>query len=154
MWVVAAGIGPVLGGTFVQKLSWRWAFYINLPVTGTTFVLLLLFLDVHTPKTKALDGLKAIDWFGSLTMLGMTLMILLGLNFGGEVFAWNSVKFICLIVFGGLMAVLFIFSERKLARYPLMPPAIFEHRSNIFALLVTFFHGIVSSHIPFDIASC
>lgn len=147
MWVVAGGVGPILGGTFAELLSWRWAFWINLPVCGTTFVLLLLFLDVHNPRTKAFDGIKAIDWCGSVSILGLTLMLMLGLNFGGEVFPWSSPKVICLIIFGSLMSILFIFSEKKLARYPLMPPAIFGHRSNISSLLVTFFHGIVSCNI-------
>ncbi|KAF2099034.1 putative MFS transporter [Rhizodiscina lignyota] len=142
MWCVAGGIGPILGGTFAELISWRWAFWINLPVSGSTFFLLLFFLDVHNPRTNAFDGIKAIDWFGSFSILGLTVMFLLGLNFGGEAFPWSSPQVICLIVFGALMSVLFIFSEKKLARYPLMPPNIFSHRSNISTLLVTFFHGI------------
>ena len=144
MWVVAGGVGPVLGGTFAQLLTWRWSFWINLPVSGITFILLLLFLDVHNPRTKAVAGIKAIDWCGSMSIVGFTLMLMLSLNFGGEIFPWGSPKVICLIVFGSLMIILFIFSEKKLARYPLMPPAIFNHRSNISCFLVTFFHGMVS----------
>ncbi|KAI9674934.1 MAG: hypothetical protein M1822_008996 [Bathelium mastoideum] len=142
MWAVAGGIGPILGGTFAELLSWRWIFWINLPVSGTAFILLLLFLNVHNPRTGAVDGIKAIDWFGSISVLGLTLMLLLGLDFGGVVFPWDSPKVICLIVFGVLMSVLFILSEKKLARYPLMPFSIFSHRSNVSALLVTFFHGV------------
>lgn len=144
MWTLAAGIGPILGGTFAELVSWRWSFWVNLPICGVTFVLLLLFLDVHNPRTRVLDGIKAIDWLGSLSILGFTLMLLLGLNFGGGVFPWDSASVICLIVFGALMSLLFVFSERRFAKYPLMPPAIFSHRSNVAALLVTFFHGVVS----------
>lgn len=42
---------------------------------------------MHNPKTGLRDGLKAVDWFGSLSILGMTLMLLLGLEFGGVTFA-------------------------------------------------------------------
>jgi MFS family permease len=147
IWALAGGIGPFLGGTFAEKVSWRWAFWINLPVCGTAFILILLFLDVHDPHTSVLEGLKAIDWFGSISILGVTVMLLLGLNFGGEVFAWNSPKVVCLIVVGSLMSVLFIFSEKKLAKYPLMPLSLFENRSNVAALAVTFFHGLVSENI-------
>jgi hypothetical protein len=55
-------------------------------VSGTTFLLLLIFLDVHNPKTAVITGLKAVDWFGSLSILAMTLMLLLGLEFGGATF--------------------------------------------------------------------
>lgn len=110
---------------------------------GTTFVLLLLFLDVHNPKTRMLDGLRAIDWAGCLSILAVTLMLLLGLDFGGKSFPWDSPKVICLLVFGGVAIIIFFLSEKKLARYPLMPLLLFRNRTNVAALVVTFVHGIV-----------
>ncbi|KAF1987284.1 putative MFS transporter [Aulographum hederae CBS 113979] len=143
VWAVAGGIGPILGGVFSELANWRWCFWINLPISGITFILLFFFLDVHNPRTKVWDGLKAIDWFGSLTIIGLVLMLLLGLDFGGVVFPWSSPTVICLIVFGALMSVFFVFSEKRLAKYPLMPLALFRHKSNTAALVVTFLHGMV-----------
>jgi len=143
MWALAGGVGPILGGAFTEFVTWRWNFWVNLPISGCTFVLLFLFLDVHNPKTKAVEGLKAIDWLGSLSILGLTLMLLLGLDFGGVIFPWDSPKVICLIVFGALMSVFFVLSEKKYARYPLMPLGIFSTRSNIACLLVDYCHGFV-----------
>jgi len=145
VWVIAGGVGPVLGGVFTQRLSWRWNFWINLPISGTTFILLFLYLDVHNPKTPVLDGLKAIDWFGSLSIIGLVLMLLLGLEFGGATVPWNSPRVICLIVFGALMSVAFIYSEKRLAQYPLMPLKLFANRSNAASLLLTLWHGMVYS---------
>jgi len=136
-----------MGGAFSEYVTWRWNFWINLPVSGLAFFLLLFFLDVHNPKTKMMDGIKAIDWFGSLSVLGLTLMLLLGLDFGGVTFAWSSSQVICLIVFGTLCSLLFIYSEKRLAKYPLMPLGIFSRLSNIAALAVTFAHGFVSLSI-------
>lgn len=144
MWAIAGGVGPVLGGALTQFASWRWCFWINLPICGTVFLLLLIFLDVHNPRTKVAQGLKAIDWFGSLSIVGLTLMLLLGLQFGGLTFPWDSPTVICLIVFGALMSILFIYSEKRIARYPLMPLALFRHRSNLASLLVCFTQGFVS----------
>jgi hypothetical protein len=81
---------------------------VNLPISGTTFLLLLIFLDVHNPKTAVLKGLKAVDWFGSLSILGMTLMLLLGLEFGGATFPvsfsmWQSISRTLLV--SGLLIV-------------------------------------------------
>ncbi|KAL5001598.1 major facilitator superfamily domain-containing protein [Aspergillus recurvatus] len=140
-WTVAGALGPVLGGVFTESISWRWIFWINLPVCGTAFVLLILFLDVHNPRTPFLDGIKAVDWFGSLSILAISVMILLGLDFGGDTFPWDSPKVICLIVFGSLMSVAFIYSEKHLAKYPLMPLHIFKSRSNNACFLVDFTHG-------------
>lgn len=110
-------------------------------------MLLLIFLDVHNPRTSMIDGVKAIDWFGSLSILGLTLMLLLGLQFGGATFPWKSPQVICLVIFGALMSGFFIFSEKHLARYPLMPLALFNDRSNVASLLLCFGHGIVSGQI-------
>lgn len=116
----------------------------NLPCSALAFVLILLFLNVHNPKTTMSDGMKAIDWFGSISVVGLTVMLLLGLNFGGTTFPWDSPKVICLIVFGCLMSVLFIFSEQKLAKYPLMPLDLLKDRSNVMTLIANAVHGFVS----------
>ncbi|KIX95455.1 uncharacterized protein Z520_08972 [Fonsecaea multimorphosa CBS 102226] len=137
-WAVAGGLGPVLGGAFTQLLSWRWIFWINLPISGAAFCLLLLFLDVHNPKTKLADGVKAIDWAGSLSIVCVMVMVLLGLNFGGTAYPWDSPKVICLVAVGGLMAVVFLFSESRLARYPIMPLGLFRRRSNAACLAIGF----------------
>ena len=128
----------------------------TIAICAFTFVLLLVFLDVHNPRTRMMEGIKAIDWAGSLSILAVTLMLLLGLDFGGKTFPWSSPKVICLIVFGCVSILVFLFSEKKIAKYPLMPLAIFKNRSNIASLLVAFAHGIVSlptDRLPFMYAN-
>jgi len=144
VYALAAGIGPLLGGTLAEFVSWRWIWWINLPMSGLTFLILLFCLDAHNPRTRLREGVEAVDWLGSLTIIGLVLMLLLGLNFGGAEAPWNSPRVVCLIVFGLLMSVLFYFSEVRLARYPLMPFSIFRQRSNLACFVVCFAHGFVS----------
>lgn len=143
MWALAASTGPLIGGAFTQFKSWQYCFWINVPICGSTFVLLLLFLDVHNPRTKLGEGLKAVDWLGTLSFLTIALLLLLGLEFGGLIFPWNSPKVICLIVFGTLMVGFFIFNEQRLAKYPLLKLAVFTSWSNNAIFVVVFCHSTV-----------
>ncbi|KAL8872454.1 MAG: hypothetical protein Q9174_001924, partial [Haloplaca sp. 1 TL-2023] len=101
----------------------------------------MLYLDIETPKTPLIAGLKAIDWLGSITIVGGTIMFLLGLEYGGVSFPWTSVTVLCLIIFGLFTIFLFFMNEWKLAIYPVMPLRLFKYRSNIAALAVCFCHG-------------
>lgn len=118
--------------------------WINLPISGLAGILILIFLDVKHEHTSFVDGMKAIDWLGLFTFLGCTLMILLGLDFGGVLFPWDSAKIIALLVVGGVMVFAFVYSEAKFAKYPLIPMSLFKTKTNIATFLVVFFHGFVS----------
>ncbi|EOA80756.1 uncharacterized protein SETTUDRAFT_143735 [Exserohilum turcica Et28A] len=141
IWALAGGVGPVLGGLFASLVSWRWCFYINLPISGVASVLILFSLDIRHEHTSLIDGLLAVDWLGILTFLSCTLLLLLGLDFGGVLFPWASAKVIVLLSVGGAMLLAFIYSEAKIAKYPLIPMSLFRRRTNVAVLSVVFFHG-------------
>jgi MFS family permease len=162
VWALASSLGPVVGGLLTQKVSWRyvgtqlprnlavkfanilrWCFYINLPFDGVAFFIILFFLDIQTPKTPLRKGLKAVDWLGSLAMVGGVIMLLLGLEFGGITHPWASATVLCLIIFGVVVIGLFFVIEWRVAPYPLMPLALFSKRSNLAALATCFFHAFV-----------
>ncbi|PIG84754.1 MFS drug transporter [Aspergillus arachidicola] len=99
-WAIAGALGPIVGGAFTTNVTWRWCFYINLPIGGVSFVILVLFLKIEAEKTPLLAGLKSIDWIGIVLIMGGTLMFLFGLEYGGISYPWDSATVICLIVFG------------------------------------------------------
>ncbi|KAH8682088.1 major facilitator superfamily-domain-containing protein [Xylariales sp. PMI_506] len=143
VWAMSSAIGPVLGGAFTTKVSWRWCFYVNLPISACGFLILVFVLKLHNPKTSMKDGLAAIDWLGSLLIIGGTLMFLLGLEFGGINYPWNSAAPICLIIFGIVTIGLFVLVEKRFAKYPVIPLRLFKTRTSILSFAVCFCHGFV-----------
>jgi MFS family permease len=127
-----------------QYASWRWCFWINLPICGLAFFILLFCLDMHNPRTKLRDGLKAIDWFETVSIVAVILLLLLGLDFGGVTFPWNSPTVICLIMFGAVLIGFFLYAEKRLARYPLVDLRIFNDCSNSAVLLIGFTHSMAT----------
>lgn len=113
------------------------------PITIAVFLLLLFTLELETPKIPVWEGLKAVDWSGSALIAGATLMLLLGLNFGGVNYPWDSAMVLCLIVFGAVVGAIFVVNEWKLARYPIIPLYLFRQRYRIASFAVCFCHGFV-----------
>ncbi|KAK0632631.1 major facilitator superfamily domain-containing protein [Immersiella caudata] len=140
---VAASVGPVVGGAFTSEVTWRWCFWVNLPISGIGMFLLAFVLKLHNPRTPMKQGLGAVDWLGSLTVVGATLMILLALEFGGVIHPWGSPMVVCLIVFGFIMAILFVVVEWKIAKYPIIPIRLFGVRSNLASIGTSALQGFV-----------
>lgn len=113
----------------------------TVPVTGAVFPLLYFSLKLPNPKTPILAGLRAIDWTGSLLIVGGAIMLLLGLHFGGTHSPWDSATVICLITFGVMTGGLFALNEWKWAAHPVIPLYLFRTTSSIAAYAVCFFHA-------------
>ncbi|KAL6793949.1 MFS general substrate transporter [Trichoderma sp. SZMC 28012] len=142
VWALASAIGPILGGVFTSKVSWRWCFYINLPLGGIGLLILIFVLKLHNPRTPVKQGLAAIDWVGNLLIIGGTLMLLFGLEFGGVQFPWDSAAVICLIVFGFVTIALFGIYENRVAKFPVMPTRLFRDRTSIAAYGLSIMHAM------------
>lgn len=142
-WSVASGVGPIIGGVFTEKVSWRWCFWINLPLDGVSLGLLIFFLKLDTPKTPFMQAIKAIDWLGGLAIVGGVIMFLYGFESADVDHPWTSAFVLCLIIFGAVMIGVFFLIEWKIAKYPIIPPRLFADRSNIAAYIVCFLFGFV-----------
>ncbi|KAI1082403.1 major facilitator superfamily-domain-containing protein [Whalleya microplaca] len=136
VWAVGSAIGPILGGLLTTRADWRWCFWINLPIGGAVFIILLLFLNISNPRTSLLAGLKTIDWSGSILIIGAVLMALLALDLGDVTFPWSSTTIICLLVFGIVVLCLFIVNEWKFASEPIIPLHLFANKSSVAAYAV------------------
>ncbi|ODA79354.1 hypothetical protein RJ55_04947 [Drechmeria coniospora] len=141
VWAIASAVGPLVGGLFTSRLSWRWCFYINLPFGAASLAILVFVLKLHNPRTPVKAGLVAIDWVGSVLVIGGTLMLLLGLEFGGVQYSWRSPTVLCLILFGILTIALFVLYEAVAAEYPIIPLSLFRHRNSAAVYALSYMHA-------------
>ena len=122
MFAVATVIGPLIGGLCVTYLSWRWVFYINLPLG-----ILALFVTGAVLPGHLRRGGHAIDYAGALLLAGSATSLILFASLGGISWAWGSVPSIACVVVGVVLALAFLFAE-KVAAEPVIPLELFRVR--------------------------
>ncbi|WP_163509218.1 MDR family MFS transporter [Fodinicola acaciae] len=123
---VVTVVGPLLGGLFVDHLSWRWAFYVNIPVG----IIVLLVAVPAIPAIRA-AARPIVDYLGILVIALAASGLTLVTSWGGTTYAWNSPTIIWMSVGSLILLVLFVFIELR-AKEPVLPMRLF--RNPVFAV--------------------
>jgi EmrB/QacA subfamily drug resistance transporter len=129
MFGLASVLGPAVGGLITDHLSWRWVFYVNLPLGAVACALVVILM----PRLPPLTDHKQIDYQGTVLLLLALLPLFLALTWADTEYPWLSVQIIGLLLLSALMFLLFFSAERK-AVQPILPLSLFDN--SIFAVSV------------------
>jgi EmrB/QacA subfamily drug resistance transporter len=133
---VSTVLGPLLGGFFVDNLSWRWIFYVNLPVGGLALV--VIGAAFHA---RAVHVRHQIDYLGASLLAGGLSSIVLFTSLGGTTWPWESSQIVGLMALGVVLLVAFLFVEARAAE-PLVPLELFRNRVFTVTSAVGFIVGL------------
>ena len=129
---VSSIVGPLVGGLLTTKVSWRWCFWINVPIGGVALVGLLIFLPASNPPDEMKESFWQTLWkfdpIGNVVLAPGLVCVLLGLQWGGTRYPWSDTTIIVLLVIGSVLLVAFV-GIQCVQENGTIPPRILRQRS-------------------------
>ncbi|KAM0327150.1 hypothetical protein ACHAQA_006281 [Verticillium albo-atrum] len=139
---LANGVGPFLGGAVVESSTWRWVFWMIPIMVVPSSIVILFYLPLKHRSGNYVEKMKKIDYGGIFLNVASTLLLLVPLSGGGVTYPWASPFLISTITIGGVLAVLFVLYEWKLAALPIMPLRLYKAPHCSYLYMQSFLIGL------------
>lgn len=147
-------VGPILGGVFTDDITWRWCFYINLPIIAIAVAGIILVLEnpeaLRTKKTFQ-QRLNELDYVGPIFFVPAMVCLILALQLGGTRFDWNSLPIILLFSAFATLLLIWTFTQYRLGEKATIPFRIMFQRTILCSALFSFFTGAAMNVLTFYI---
>ncbi|KAG6861124.1 hypothetical protein C0995_003576 [Termitomyces sp. Mi166 len=147
MWTLGSAIAPFVAGGLSEKASWRWLFYINLPLCGLAFGVVTLFLRLKTPTETFRSKFFKIDWIGNAIILASACSCMIALTWGGIEYPWSSYHILVPLILGIAGLAFALLYEAKWAGQPAVPWVVLANRTSISGYVGTFVSGMANINI-------
>lgn len=149
VWSTSSVLGPIIGGA-LEKITWRWCFYINLPIGGVSLLVLIFGFNPPKPKGNIREKLSTIDYVGTFFMTLGLVLVLLGLTFGGVDYPWKSAAVICLFTVGGVLLIVFTVWNFRYSPNPIILADFVKSFTTMTALISAMFNfGFFISNLTY-----
>lgn len=132
-----------LGGVIAEYTTWRWVFWINIPICVISLGGLITCLQLQQDTSSFVKKIRRVDWLGLSIFTSGSTLFLVGLTSGGVAAPWKAARTLVPLVLGFVLYCVFIYVQWKISPRPMIPLRIFNDRSAMTGFITSYLQGLI-----------